>query len=107
MPRGRSGPMRTWKTAARCPDVQLAPVGRNRIHAREAAGTPHVRICESKSRSTRPVVRKNKSRPLRGLLQQAVFVMQATEHRRLRNAETRWQLVSMAAGRNFVLGGFR
>jgi hypothetical protein len=54
-----------------------------------------------------PVVRKNKSRPLSGLLHQAVFVMQATEHRRLRNAETRWQLVSMAAGRNLVLGGFR
>jgi len=51
------------------------------------------------------VVRKNKSRPLSGLLHQAVFVMQAPEHRRLRNAETSWQLVSMAAGRNFVLVG--
>jgi len=44
------------------------------------------------------VVRKNKSRPLSDLLQQVVFVMQATEHRRLRNAETRWQPVSMADG---------
>ena len=60
-----------------------------------------------RSLSPPPVVRKNKSRPLSGLLHQAVFVVQATEHRRLRNAETRWQLVSMAAGRNFVLGGFR
>src|SRR5215831_2081598 len=40
---------------------------------------------------------------LSDLLHQAVFVIQATEQRRLRNAETRWQLVSMVAGRNFVL----
>ena len=41
------------------------------------------------------------------LLHQAVFVVQATKHRFLRNAETGWQLVSVAARRNFVLGRFR
>ena len=53
------------------------------------------------------VLRKKKSRSLRGLLLQAVFVMQASEHGRLFNAMTGWQLVPMVADRNPVLGGFR
>ena len=40
-----------------------------------------------------PVLRKKESRSLRGLLLQAVFVMQAPEHGRLFNAMTGWQLV--------------
>jgi tetratricopeptide (TPR) repeat protein len=41
------------------------------------------------------------------LLHQAVFVVQAPEHRFLCNTETDWQLVSVATGGNFVLRGFR
>jgi hypothetical protein len=54
----------------------------------------------------RPVILKNRSRSLSGLLNQAVFVMQAARHRFLRNTEIGWQLVSVAARRNFVLGRF-
>ena len=53
------------------------------------------------------VLRKKKSRSLRGLLLQAVFVMQAPEQGRLFDAMTGWQLVPMVADRNAVLGGFR
>jgi hypothetical protein len=54
-----------------------------------------------------PVVRKNKESLLCDLPHQAIFVMQATEQRCLRNTETSGQLVSVAAGRNAIPCGFR
>jgi hypothetical protein len=53
------------------------------------------------------VLRKKKSRSLRDLPLQAVFVMQAPEHGRLFDTMTGWQLVPLVADRNAVLGGFR
>jgi hypothetical protein len=44
---------------------------------------------------------------LYGLLYQAILMMQAAKHRRLHNTVTRGQLVSVVAGRNLVLVGFR
>ena len=62
-------------------------------------------IADDEAMLTSPVLRKKKSRSLRGLLLQAVFVMQAPEHGRLFDAMTGWQLVPMVAARNAVLGG--
>ena len=69
-------------------------------------------VCDRPDQSGTPpqepiVLRKKKSRSLRGFLLQAVFVMQAPEHGRLVDAMTGWQLVPMVADRNPVLGGFR
>src|SRR5262245_14535494 len=58
-------------------------------------------------RPRRPLLSAKRSRSLRGLLHQAVFVMQAPEHGRLFNAMTGWQLVPMVAERNALLDGFR
>ena len=53
------------------------------------------------------MVRKNEEPSLGSLLHQAVFVMQAGEHRRLLDAMTGWQRVPVVGERNFVLGGLR
>ena len=53
------------------------------------------------------VVRKNEEPSLSYLLHQAVFVVQAGEHRLLLDAMTGWQLVPVVGERYFVLGGLR
>jgi hypothetical protein len=53
------------------------------------------------------VVRKKEKRSSSGLLHQEIFMMQAAKHGPLRHAVAGWKLVSVAAGRDALLGAFR
>jgi hypothetical protein len=44
---------------------------------------------------------------LSSLLHQEILMMQAAKHGRLHNAQAAWQLVSVTAGRNALVDGFR